>query len=89
MLHETTQLYMIELIDLWDPKEESEMTKVQMEERIKDLEGQVLKTEAELNAANLLKDVAMKEHDAQEKKIKNLKAVLKDLLINEPVEDEV
>jgi len=65
------------------------MTKVQMEERIKDLEGQVLKAEAELNAANLLKDVAMKEHDAQEKKIKNLKAVLKDLLINEPVEDEV
>ena len=79
---------MIELIDLWDTKEESQMTKVQMEERIKDLEGQVLKAEAELNTANLLKDAAMKEHDAQEKKIKNLKAVLKDLLINGPVEDE-
>jgi len=64
------------------------MTKVQMEERIKDLEGQVLKAEAELNTANLSKDAAIKEYDAQEKKIKNLKAVLKDLLINEPVEDE-
>ncbi len=69
-------------------KEESKMTKVQMEERIKDLEGQVLKAEAELNTANLSKDAAIKEYDAQEKKIKNLKAVLKDLLINEPVEDE-
>lgn len=64
------------------------MTKVQMEERIKDLEEQVLKVEAQLNTANLLKDAALKEYDAQEKKIKNLKAVLKDLLINEPVEDE-
>lgn len=59
-----------------------------MEERIKDLEEQVLKVEAQLNTANLLKDAALKEYDAQEKKIKNLKAVLKDLLINEPVEDE-
>jgi len=64
------------------------MTKVQMEERIKDLEGQVLKAKAELNTANLFKDAAIKEFDAQEKKIMNLKAVLKDLLINEPVEDE-
>jgi len=65
------------------------MTKVQMEKRIKDLEGQVLKAKAELlNTANLFKDAAIKEFDAQEKKIMNLKAVLKDLLINEPVEDE-
>ena len=64
------------------------MTKVQMEERIKVLEEQVLKVEAQLNTANLLKDAALKEYGAHEKKIKNLKAVLKDLLINEPVEDE-
>lgn len=64
------------------------MTKVQMDERIKDLEGQLLKAEEQLNAANLLKDTAMKKYVVQEKRIKNLKAVLKDLLINEPVEDE-
>ncbi len=39
-------------------------------------------------ALDTLKDAALKEYDAHEKKIKNLKAVLKDLLINEPVEDE-
>lgn len=65
------------------------MTKVQMEQRIKDLEEQVLKVEQQLNEANMLKDAARKEYDAQEKQIKNLKAVLKDLLINEPVEEDV
>lgn len=59
-----------------------------MEECIKNLEEQVLKVEEQLNEAKLLRDAAMKEYAAQEKKIKNLKAVLRDLLINEPVEDE-
>lgn len=65
------------------------MTKVQMEERIKDLEGQLLKAEEQLDIANMLKDNAMEVYDLQEKRIKNLKDVLKDLLINEFVEDEV
>lgn len=64
------------------------MTKIQMEERIKNLEEQVIKVEEQLNEAKLLKDNAMKKYVVQEKRIKNLKAVLKDLLINEPVEDE-
>ena len=64
------------------------MTKVQMEECIKNLEEQVIKVEEQLNEAKLLKDNAMKKYAAQEKRIKNLKAVLKDLMINEPVEDE-
>ena len=65
------------------------MTKVQMEERINDLVEQLFKAEEQLDIANMLKDNAMKAYDLQEKRIKNLKNVLKDLLINEFVEDEV
>ena len=64
------------------------MTKAQLEQRIKDLEGEVKVLETKLYTAKLISDGAAAHHDAQEKKIKNLKAVLKDLLVNEPEEEE-
>jgi uncharacterized coiled-coil protein SlyX len=64
------------------------MTKIQMEQRIKDLENQVALQQVKLDVATKLKDEAMKEYDKQEAKIKNLKAVLTDLLVNEPQQEE-
>lgn len=59
------------------------MTKVQMEQRIKELEDENASLKVKLETANRLTGEVLKDYDGQELKIKNLKAVLKDLLVNE------
>ena len=65
------------------------MTKVQMEQRIKDLEGEVKVLQTKLDTSKLIAEEATGQFDAQEKKINHLKIVLRDLLISEYLEEQV